>query len=307
MSSRPCTSITSSTSTSAASQALVNAIGCVYADVDHRYYNNTALTDYSSIDIQPGYQKLCGAAALAFVRFRHPDSDLVRNARQQDFIRWAKDQYGVQQASSPTRDRLLKIFGAHTQTDRDLHSIDGLINLFNLVAFSAGHTIRQIRFPAHPALQRGGRRWRTPCFVTADPGPEAGLSPPSSPHGRGDGGGRSQRLRAGPGMRSGQAWTTNLIADLADGRAQAAALGSSRNADPVPAADRHRLDPLPGSGRGPSVPAQVRPARPERGPPHAAYRMVLALNGGLGQYYGVQGTTWQHPPLLAVAAGDQAS
>ena len=39
---------------------LVNAIGCVYTDVDHRYYNNTAYTNYSSIDIQPGYQKLCG-------------------------------------------------------------------------------------------------------------------------------------------------------------------------------------------------------------------------------------------------------
>ncbi len=74
---------------------LVNAIGCVYTDVDHRYYNNTAVTNYSSIDIQPGYQKLCGTDALAFVRFRHTDSDLVRNARQQDFIRWAKDQYGA--------------------------------------------------------------------------------------------------------------------------------------------------------------------------------------------------------------------
>ncbi|MGH2873189.1 MAG: LCP family protein, partial [Solirubrobacteraceae bacterium] len=37
---------------------LVDAIGCVYSMVDHRYYNDTALTDYSSIDIQPGYQKL---------------------------------------------------------------------------------------------------------------------------------------------------------------------------------------------------------------------------------------------------------
>ena len=37
-------------------EKLVDAIGCVYGDVDHRYYNNTALTDYSSIDIQPGYR-----------------------------------------------------------------------------------------------------------------------------------------------------------------------------------------------------------------------------------------------------------
>ena len=129
---------------------LVNAIGCVYSDVDHRYYNNTALTGYSSINIQPGYQKLCGASALAFVRFRHTDSDLVRNARQQDFIRWAKDQYGVDNIIN-NKDRLLRIFGANTQTDGNLHTTDGLINLFNLVAFSAGHTIKQVKFPGIPA------------------------------------------------------------------------------------------------------------------------------------------------------------
>ncbi|HXO08201.1 MAG TPA: LCP family protein, partial [Solirubrobacteraceae bacterium] len=118
---------------------LVNAIGCVYADVDHRYYNVSALgpNDFSSINIQPGYQKLCGPQALQFVRFRHTDSDLVRNARQQDFIRWAKDQYGVDNLIA-NRDKLLRIFGAHTVTDHNLHTLDGLINLFNLVAFSDG-------------------------------------------------------------------------------------------------------------------------------------------------------------------------
>ena len=32
-------------------ERMIDAIGCVYTDVDHRYYNNTALTDYSSIDL----------------------------------------------------------------------------------------------------------------------------------------------------------------------------------------------------------------------------------------------------------------
>ena len=139
--------------------ALVNAIGCVYSDVDHRYYNNTALTGYSSINIQPGYQRLCGFRALQFVRFRHTDSDLVRNARQQDFIRWAKDQYGVANLVA-NRDRLLRIFGAHTETDPNLPPIDGLDNLFQLVAFSAGHTIKQIKFPAQlqPCGTRGAAR-----------------------------------------------------------------------------------------------------------------------------------------------------
>ena len=87
---------------------LVDAIGCVYTDVDHRYYNNTAVTDYSSIDIQPGYQKLCGdnqaeTGALAFVRFRHTDTDIVRNARQQDFLRWAKSQFNSLDAAVEPR------------------------------------------------------------------------------------------------------------------------------------------------------------------------------------------------------------
>jgi LCP family protein required for cell wall assembly len=163
--------------------SLVNAIHCVYSDVDHRYYNNTQLTGYSSINIQPGYQRLCGFRALQFVRFRHTDSDLVRNARQQDFIRWAKDQYGVSNLIA-NRDALLRIFGAHTQTDHNLHTLDGLINLFNLVAFSAGHTIKQIKFPAQeaPCGGTGIGGAVTPCFLTANSSAEARVyRPPRAP------------------------------------------------------------------------------------------------------------------------------
>jgi hypothetical protein len=31
---------------------------------------------------------------------------------------------------------------------------------------------------------------------------------------------------------------------------------------------------------------------------HAAYRITLVLNQLLGQFYGIQGTTWQSPPIL---------
>ena len=127
---------------------LVNAIGCVYTDVDHRYYNNTAYTDYSSIDIQPGYQKLCGTDALEFVRFRHTDNDLVRNARQQDFCAGPRTSSAPDSVVLHQRNQLIKIFGEHTETDHNLHTVDGLINLFDLVAFSAGHAVKQVTFPA---------------------------------------------------------------------------------------------------------------------------------------------------------------
>jgi hypothetical protein len=31
---------------------------------------------------------------------------------------------------------------------------------------------------------------------------------------------------------------------------------------------------------------------------YPAYRMTLELNPLLGEYYGIQGMTWQHPPIL---------
>jgi LCP family protein required for cell wall assembly len=66
-------------------KVLVNKLHGVYMNVDRRYYNPPG-TGYATIDLHPGYQKLDGQQALDFVRFRHLDSDLYRNARQQLFL-----------------------------------------------------------------------------------------------------------------------------------------------------------------------------------------------------------------------------
>jgi LCP family protein required for cell wall assembly len=290
---------------------LVDAIGCVYTDVDHRYYNNTVNTGYSSIDIEPGYQKLCGdnqadTGALAFVRFRHTDSDIVRNARQQDFIRWAKDQYGVTQLID-NKDKLLKIFGVHVETDHALHTVDGLINLFNLVAFSDVHSIKQIPFPAiqEPCAPAGPGGAQTPCYVTADSVAMnhtfTGFMTPthaaakSSSHKK-----RKQATLSTSGLTAGAA---------ADGRNQGLSLGRiqlpvyyprliSANSQyctldnsscpvQVPSPDSYpRKYEIHGSGGG----------------AYPSYRMTLVLNANLGQYYGIQGTSWLHPPILNSAS-----
>jgi LCP family protein required for cell wall assembly len=299
--------------------ALVNAIGCVYSDVDHRYYNNTALTGYSSIDIQPGYQKLCGVDALAFVRFRHTDSDLVRNARQQDFIRWAKDQYGINNLIA-NRDRLLRIFGDHAQTDHQLHTTDGLIELFNLILNSAGNTIKQFKFPAQlqPCNSSAAPGAAVaPCFVTAaaaaeqsiftkfmtpTPAPKPAATPSSSSGSKGH-------------KRSSKIPTAGLAADLPDGRSQAAQLSKAKLPIYFP-----RLIKPDSAGLGSTyclgltADCPLETASPgsypraytihdQHGVPHAAYRMTLELNPVLGEYYGVQGTTWLHPPLLSSPSG----
>ena len=72
----------------------VNAIDCVYVDVDRRYFHSNdstaAAADYEEIDLQPGYQALCGFDALDYARYRHTDNDIVRAARQQEFLREAR-------------------------------------------------------------------------------------------------------------------------------------------------------------------------------------------------------------------------
>jgi LCP family protein required for cell wall assembly len=69
---------------------IVNKLHGVYMNVDHRYYIPPN-TGTAAINLDPGYQRLDGEQALEFVRFRHFDSDLYRNARQQLFLEALKD------------------------------------------------------------------------------------------------------------------------------------------------------------------------------------------------------------------------
>ncbi len=80
-------------------QQAVNYVKGVYVDVD-RDYNNPEGTGFAAIDVKAGYQRLVGSDALAYVRYRHTDSDIFRNARQQDFLRQASNQQAVEKLKS---------------------------------------------------------------------------------------------------------------------------------------------------------------------------------------------------------------
>ena len=100
--------------------------------------------DYATINIKPGYQKLCGQDALDYVRYRHFDDDLVRAARQQDFLRQAKDQIGLGRIFGD-RKELLRIFGRYTQTDiRAEHA--AILRLLKLAFESSKNPIREVHF-----------------------------------------------------------------------------------------------------------------------------------------------------------------
>jgi LCP family protein required for cell wall assembly len=275
----------------------VNALGCVFVDVDRRYYHSNAglpqSQHYAEIDIDPGYQRLCGQQALDYARFRHADSDIVRAARQQDFLRAAKDQIST---SSLVDDRgeLIRIFNRNTQTDPDLRSVSGALKLLKLGLFSAGHPVREIPFPAEfagdpetgqfvVASADGIRRtrWR---FLHA--------TPPSRPR------------KARPLTRKAERGTTST-ARLRNARRQGEDLAApivAKRRISFPFYFPRRLTPE-GYYTNVQPSPRVYSLRDRGGRKHRAYRMVVVQSEDEGQYYGIQGTTWRTPPALAHPSG----
>ena len=110
----------------------INAIGCVYIDVDRHYFNPVG-GGYDDIDIEAGYTKLCGYEALDYVRYRHNDNDLVRGARQQAFVREARQQIPPKELLPVFGggDELIDIFTKYTTSDiNDAATIIGMLRSF---------------------------------------------------------------------------------------------------------------------------------------------------------------------------------
>lgn len=276
----------------------VDAVGCVYVDIDRRYYHSNAglpvSQRYAEIDIQPGYQRLCGQDALDYVRFRHADSDIVRAARQQDFLRAAKDQISTSSLIDK-RGKLVDIFGRSTQSDHALRTSSGLLKLLKLAIFSAGHPVREIQFPAQFAgdaqtgqfvvaspdqIQATVRRFLHPGKAPARPRPVGRLTRRST--------GRRSSARLIDARRRGE----DLVAPAVAKRR----LRGLRMYFPRMLTPEGRYTTLQPSPR-------VYTIRDRAGKPHRAYRLVVLQNELEGQYYGIEGTTWRSPPLLAHATG----
>jgi LCP family protein required for cell wall assembly len=127
----------------------VYAIGCVYADVDRRYYHSNAgvspSEQYAEINVQPGYQLMCGKQALDYVRYRHTDTDIIRSARQQEFLSAARQRISVKDIVLDQGD-LIEAFTDYTTSDIS----DGktLLEVLKLLAASRNATINEVHFPA---------------------------------------------------------------------------------------------------------------------------------------------------------------
>ena len=127
----------------------VYAIGCVYVDVDRRYFHSNAglpaSEQYAEINVQPGYQLLCGKKALQYVRYRHTDTDLVRSARQQDFISAARQRVSVQDLVFD-QSGLIDIFTKYTTSD--INDKETMLQVLKLFLASRNAAIKEVHFPA---------------------------------------------------------------------------------------------------------------------------------------------------------------
>jgi LCP family protein required for cell wall assembly len=270
-------------------QRAVNRLGCVYVDVDRRYYHSNAglpvSAQYAEIDVPAGYQKLCGSKSLDYVRFRHADDDFVRSARQQDFLRQAKDQIGLGRLFGD-RKELLKIFGRYTDTD--LRSTPAILRLLKLAFESSGHPIREVHF-------RGDIG---PAFVTITPN-NLELTKQEFLHVKASTGsrqlGRSKKLtptaqrrarRTSPGLPPG-------VVDDKTGGENLVAQAATKLSFPL-YYPRARLARGSYSTDGSPRIYDIYDTHHRR---YHAYRIVVAT-GLDGQYYGVQGMTWKSPPIL---------
>lgn len=127
----------------------VYALGCVYTDVDRRYYHSNegvpASEQYAEINVQPGYQLMCGKQALDYVRYRHTDTDIVRSARQQDFLSAARSRVSVQDIVFD-QGELVEAFTDYTTSD--ISDKETLLEVLKLLAASRNSTINEVHFPA---------------------------------------------------------------------------------------------------------------------------------------------------------------
>ena len=127
----------------------VDAINCVYVDVDRRYFHsNVGLPpseQYSEINVQPGYQLLCGKKALQYVRYRHTDTDLVRAARQQDFLSAARQRVPIDDLVLDRND-LIDIFTEYTTSD--INDKETMLEVLKLFVSSRNAAIKEVHFPA---------------------------------------------------------------------------------------------------------------------------------------------------------------
>jgi LCP family protein required for cell wall assembly len=272
----------------------VDKLGCVYVDVDHRYFNdnhppNGGGPPYAAINVGAGYQKLCGENALDYVRYRHLDNDLIRAARQQSFLGEAKNQIGVSSVFS-NRNELLEIFGKSVRTDIDSNA--AILSLLRLVAESAAKPIQEVQFPAQDAGDGSGNVVISQAALRSTVASFLAARATKGAHGTARSTATTTTRRATKRRRSQQSAISGLVRNRTTSEDIAAPLQANLDRLPV-----YYPTLMAATGNYKVLDSRAYDIVDRTGKRHRAYRIV-AYDGRIGQYYGIQGTDWRSPPIL---------
>ena len=261
----------------------VDEMGCVYMTVDKRYYhvNEPEGEQYFEINLQPGYQRLCGQQALEFVANRHESTSLIRDARDQRFLLEVKAEYGPTLFES--REKFERILGKAMETD--LHGEEQVLQLLELLVESAGKPVRQV--PFHVTL--------LPTVDTATPeqiGEAVRLflngTAPISTRKVSEAVNAARSHHRAHGSAPALALTPTTAEELAKARSAAPELPFALE---YPRARNTAAEAEPDT-------LHLYDVHDQHGRVHPIYVIVID-RGGLGEYYDVQGSTWADPPLLS--------
>ena len=264
----------------------VDEIGCVYSTVDERYYHiNTPYSQqYQEINLQPGYQKMCGTQALQFVSYRHGDTSLVRDARDQDFLLDVKKEYGPTLLDNIHK--FERIFGQTVEVDRSLQSESGVEDLLGTLISSESLRVRQVQFQVN--LEPTGSN---SCSCDTATPQQIAQSVQSFLGGSDNVPASSTAAAAHAVQRRKVQESLPLAPSTAAGLRQAQA---SARGLPFPL-EYPRVQDANGS----AIPVSLRDYL-IHAPDGSAYPAYVAVfsNGLLGQYYDVQGMTWLGAPMF---------
>ena len=297
----------------------VYAIGCVYTDVDRRYYHSNvglaASEQYAEINVKPGYQLLCGKRALEYVRYRHTDTDIVRSARQQEFISFARQRISVQDLVFD-QSGLIDIFTKYTTSD--INDKETMLQVLKLFLASRNASIKEVQFPAELG----------PSYVYASPqaideavdqflGIEASGGATTNLEGVEENEqdkAKRKKAAAKKKMKRKKARRAPIAKAKPPGSDELVAAREAGETEAKIAARRaHGYFPIffptrlpAGAYYAESDPSQkvvdpfVYGIKDEDGDRHEAYRMVLVMERTDGtHYFGVQGIRgWEDPPIL---------
>jgi LCP family protein required for cell wall assembly len=286
----------------------VNAIDCVYVDVDRRYYhiNTPGSEQYEEINIQPGYQALCGFDALDFARYRHTDNDVVRAARQQEFLREARAKIPPETLFSD-RKELISIFTEHTSSD--INDPGAMLEVLKLFLAARDKPIKEVHFEGtlgpsfvtatssqlHQAVNQFLGIQGTPGAKGQSAAPEEPVSPERAPDATKV---TPAATKPAPPPPTGNGPVDNdyNLVQTSFGKDLAKKIRARRQKVPIyyptlieSGSDfdqKPRVYKVNGTGKG-------SPPDGER----AAYKWVFA-RPVLGEYYGFEGTLWKDPPIL---------